>query len=679
MTFRYLDIELRVRTVTRHASYRANFTPGLNVIQAANTWGKSTLVQSLVFGLGLEGAFSTSHLSPLGEAMTSVIDLDGQREAVVESSALVTIQNDAGEALRVRRFAKSLEYSSDLVQTWLASDPNHLSSAPKRDYFVRQSGGATHELGFHRLLEEFADLNLPTVPGFNADEVKLYLEVIFPLFYVEQKYGWSGLAPRVPTQFRIRSPYRRAAEFVLGLGTLKRLKTREALSARLTKAKTEWAESSGELRQIVLNQGWELATSLPDLAEPGLIGAESPFGVRRDGSWRTVEADLDEMRARSAELETAQLRTVGEGIDAAREELASVEHEVARLSGRYRALTERLAATESEIGALDARQAELRHSRETLLDVRKLERLGSDIDAISLASAHCPTCAQALDSAHVVSGIVMDVTANLGLLDAEKTTLTRILDTAKHKARAQRATLGALRDSLDERRQRVRTLKSELTSSTDSPSVAQIEARLELRDRLRNAETALAHAYSLLDIVNSRASAIIELQSQIRALRNDEGDARDRDIVRRFTQRFTQALRRFGLSSLPVDEITISNDSLLPEHDGFELAFDIRHGLSASDAIRTKWAHYVAMASTAATEETGNPLGVLILDEPRQQEANFESVRALYAELGDTATNTQVIVASSASREEMTRLIAGVNARLIENSGTHMFSGNSSG
>lgn len=671
MTFRYLGIELSVRTATRSATYTIDFSDGLNVVQARNSWGKSTLVQSLVYGLGLEGAFSASHLSPLGEAMTTVIDLDGQREAIVQSTVTLTLENDRGDVLRVRRFARSLEYNPELVQTWLAGSVESLAAAPQRDMYVRQGGSATHTLGFHRFLEEFAGLSLPKVPGFNSDEVKLYLEVLFPLFYVEQKYGWSGLAPRVPTQFRIRAPYRRAAEFVLGLATLERLKEREALTMRLAEARASWRESSSELTRLVLSQGWEFVAT-PTEGEP--IDESSPFGARRDGKWITAEDEVDTLRARVLVLENAQIRTVGEGVVASRAKLQQEEREVARLSGRYRALSERSATAEAEMSSLQVRQDELQHSRETLVDVRKLEKLGSEIDSLSIASAHCPTCAQALDSASVATGIVMDVAANLALLDAERATLNRMLAEAKADVDVAAARLGVARLALDEARTRVRTLKDEMTSPTDSPSVAQIEERLAARERLRAAEGTLASAYSVLEEVNRSARAMVSLQQQLRALRGDENE-KDRAIIRRLSRRFTEALSRFGLRSLPVEEVTIGEDTLLPEHDGFELSFDIRHGLSASDTIRAKWAHYVAMAATAASEETGSSLGILILDEPRQQEAEFSSVRALYAELADVARSTQVIVASSADDHDMAQLLEGLDVNLIANVGTHMFSG----
>jgi hypothetical protein len=216
-------------------------------------------------------------------------------------------------------------------------------------------------------------------------------------------------------------------------------------------------------------------------------------------------------------------------------------------------------------------------------------------------------------------------------------------------------------------------LKDELSGPSGAPSVVQIEQRLALADRLRAAEHELASVHSAIEALKGRALDIVSVREQLKALRGRDEDGEDGALVQRFRSLFSAALSRFGLRSLPVSEVTIGADSLLPEQGGFELTFDIQHGLSASDAIRTKWAHYVAMAQTAAESPTGHPLGILIMDEPRQQEAEFDSVKALYAQLARVAETTQVIVASSASDVELTQLLDGLPVHLIKTIGAHMF------
>lgn len=673
MGFRFEDVLLHVRTPTRETEHRARFASGLNVIEAPNTWGKSTLVQSLIYGLGLEGAFSASHLSPLGEAMSSVIDLAGHREAVVESAVTVTLSSDEGRYLRARRYTKSFTFESSLIETWTAASLPGLDTARQVDYYVRQPGAASHELGFHRLLEDFIGYDLPGVPGFNGDEVKLYLEVLLPLFYVEQKYGWAGLAPRVPTHYRIRSPYRRAAEYVLGLESLERLKEAEKLRARLASYQAEWSTTGDELDALLRRNGWSLSHTLD--SPESIDGSRLPeVGLSRDGGFVDAAQEIARIRSEAEAMLAVPVPPAGTRTAEAQSELRAAEQEVQRLAGRLRLQQESVTRAETELGVLEARQRDLESDRSHLLDVRKLERLGSEIGAASLESAHCPTCSQDLDARQVATGLVLDVSANLALLTAEKATLDRMTASAEHNLTAARGVADAVAAQLADSRARTRALKDELAGPSGAPSVAHIERRIVLAERARVGEADLAQAYELLARMQKAAVSMARVRTRLKAIRGEAESGSDAQVVAGLRLRFIQALEKFGLRSLPVSEITIGADSLLPEHDGFELTFDIRHGLSASDAIRTKWAFYVALTRSVNETVGARPLGVLIIDEPRQQEADAASVRALYRELAVAAEGSQVIVASSAPRPELDELLTGLAAHRLPGTGTHMFS-----
>lgn len=674
MTFRFVSVRLNVKTLAHEAEYFTTFEPHLNVIEAQNSWGKSTLVQSLVYGLGLEGSFSASQLSPLGEAMNSVIDLHEAREAVVESSVILTLRNDEGRFLRARRYARSLQYGSSLIQVWQADSENELDRASRADYFVRQGGGATHELGFHTLLENFLGWELPTVPGFNGEQIKLYLEVLLPLFYVEQKYGWSGLAPRIPTHYRIRSAYRRAAEFVLGLRSLERIKETDELKVALSTAQEGWRVETTELEQRIAEQGWRFGRPTQELVSSADELDSLPIEVRRGDEWVPLERELTDWKQELDRLRSLPIASAGERAELTRQELARAEKALVSASASLRAEQELLSALESDVATLKKRQQTLDLDRIRLIDIRKLSRLGSEISAHSLETNQCPTCEQNLDASRVSSGIVMDVDANLTLIDAERTTVSSLISSEERRRAHSSSVVEALAAQVYSTRQTVRTMKDELSGTSAAPSASAIRRQIELETRIRTAEASLAATYSLLASLAGRALSIQRLRDRLRLLQSGEADVEDGRTIGRFRREFTRALAAFGLRSLPPDEVTIGEESLLPEHDGFELTFDIHHGMSASDAIRTKWAYYVGLSRTCHSSERSQDFGFLIMDEPRQQEARLESVRALYTALADLGTHSQIIVASSASSTELDGLLSGLAVNRITASTPRMLS-----
>lgn len=672
MAFHFVSVLLNVSTATHNAQYFTRFEDHLNVVEAQNSWGKSTLIQSLVYGLGLEGSFSTSHLSPLGEAMTSVIELHGVREAVVESSVTLTLANDGGQFLRTRRFAHSLQFRTALIQTWSADTEAGLDQVPQTDYFVRQSGGATHELGFHTLLEEFLGWELPNVPGFTGDQIKLYLEVIFPLFYVEQKYGWSGLAPRIPTHYRIRSVYRRAAEYVLGLSSLERAKELDDVRLALSTAQEGWKIENRELESRIAEQGWRISQSTSDLIAQAHSLDSPPIEVRSGADWTPLETALATWQEELRALSGVSVPTAGGRTDRSNRELVEAEDALRARSSSLRAEKELQSAVESDLQTLLNRQRDLEADRTRLMDIRKLTRLGSELSAASLGSSHCPTCEQDLDSSRVSSGVVMDVDANLNLLDAERTTLANMIGSEKRRQEQGAAIIDSIAGEVRALRQQIRALKDELAGPSSAPSIAEVRRRLDLESMISHARTEIAAAYAAFLSLSDRAVSIQRLRDRLRILQATETDVEDQRTIDSFRYEFSAALRAFGLRSLPPSEVTIGEESLLPEHDGFELTFDIQHGMSASDAIRTKWAFYVALARTCRINDRAHSFGFLIMDEPRQQEASLDSVRALYQSLSEVGVNAQVIVASSASSSELDQLLDGLQVNRITAASPHM-------
>lgn len=111
------------------------------------------------------------------------------RADVIESYVAVEIVNARGEHMTVRRGVVS---QNDRKLVSVVEGPE-LSEGPgdyaRRDYFVLDAGAAQREAGFHRRLAQFIGWDLPVVKRYDGSDCMLYVETIFPLFFVEQKVG----------------------------------------------------------------------------------------------------------------------------------------------------------------------------------------------------------------------------------------------------------------------------------------------------------------------------------------------------------------------------------------------------------------------------------------------------------------------------------------------------------
>jgi hypothetical protein len=667
---RIVAVALDVQSTLGHASYQCRMEPGLNVLNAPNSWGKSTLLQGIVYALGLEGSLSASRRVPFGPAMTQAIDTDRGRGSVIESYVTLTVANDRGRFLRVRRWARSLEVRQDLVQVLTADTEADLDGARRQDMFVRQGGATSSEVGFHRLLEEFLGWSLPLVPGFSGDDIRLYLEVLFPLFYVEQKFGWSGVAPRIPTHYHIRDPLQRAVEYVLGLSKLDRIRAQDALKAEEATIAAEWAIAVERLSGAASAENLRLI--LPDSRPVGsghrhLAALEASIGEQ----WVSLEVAERTWRERQSVL-GEQIHPAGVRTDRSRADLINAEAQVRKLGATVRDLREQLAVSSADQDALAARMAGVEEDKRRLTDVVRIRRLGGELDLPLIAEGRCPTCQQDLDGRDVASGTVSSIEENVALLDAERVTLLAMQATAQQRSARLAASVQASEADLGLARHQVRLLRDELVGPSNAPSLSEVQERLTLENRLRGAAAVQDTCTAVEHELDELSARLDDVRARRARLGDTTADAADSATLRAFRDSFQQQIALYGLRSVPPNEVTIDERTMLPINDGFELSFDMAMGISASDAIRTKWAYHTALFETASKQERGRSLGLLALDEPRQQETGSESLAAFLRRLNEDRGVGQVLYATSQDAVVLAQLLQGIAHTSLPSAGSHL-------
>ena len=179
----------------------------------------------------------------------------------------------------------------------------------RRDYFVMDAGGAQREAGFHRLLAEFMGWSLPTVKRFDGGDCPLYVETLFPLFFVEQKVGWTAIPGAIPTQFRIREVHRRSVEFIMDFDTHDMELRRQDFELRISAARTDWAKSVDAIVALATASGFR-AARLP--MAPTSLGSdvENAFlEYQQNGEWLRLQTRI---AALATQLETLENESIPE-------------------------------------------------------------------------------------------------------------------------------------------------------------------------------------------------------------------------------------------------------------------------------------------------------------------------------------------------------------------------------
>ena len=659
---------LRMVVVTARGSFGRNlrFPDGLTVLRAPNSAGKSSSFNAVIYALGLEGMLNAGRGIPLPHAFTDYIEHAGERLDVLASDVFLEIENGAGERLTIQRSVKG-ERDTRLVTAWHGSALEGILTAPAgpaQHYYVRDPGATTSAVGFHTLLLSFVGWVLPSVSKFSGGDTRLYPETIFPLMFVEQKKGWGAIEGRFPTHFGIRDVARRATEFLLALEVSHLAARRAELKEQQQSLRARWSLAVRETETVSRPVG-VLVRGLPAAPVPDWPPTVPPsIWLAREDTWVAVNDEIASLAARLEGLSNETVPTTGEAATGARESLAADEMTLAMVERRAR---EAAAALEAEHSQFDAINDRLRVLDEDLVrnkDARKLQSLGA-LENWSVSDGRCPTCDSVVGAAllsHTHAQPSMSVEDNVRFLEEQRKVFELTLYQGTLAVAARERQVSSMADEAGEIRSRIRALRSTLTADMRTPSLAAVEERVRLSFRLRALTDARLQLFEHIDAFVTLAEEWAVVAASIRDLPDDGPSLRDEKKLAALQASLVRQLSDYGLRSVEPSNITISRGTYRPEYIGFDLQFD----LSASDTIRTIWAYRLALLEVARSFVT-NHLGLLMLDEPRQQSTEPVGFRSFFVEASHAAAaGQQVIVATSEDPTLVTTLLADIPHTLIE-------------
>lgn len=658
---------IRLRAQSTNGLYGADIpmSGGCTIIHAPNTSGKSTALQAMLYALGLEQMLSPRREIPLPYAMRTHVEdpVTGQSHAVIASYVAVELENKSGKRITVRRNVTS-DGDRRLVSVFAGPQLSQPEAVfDRRDYFVLDGGAAQREAGFHRMLANFMDWHLPTVKRYDGNDCPLYVETIFPLFFVEQKAGWTSIPGNIPTHFRIRDVHRRAVEFLLDLETHDLERRRQDLELRQNAVKVTWTALVHETMAMAAAIGLNSA-QVPE-APTALVEEvrAAHLQVFVDSEWRSLTEHLQDLEEELGSLQDVIIPEVESVVDGATVEADEIAKEIQALNGDRAEVFRERQAELIQLSATRERLILLEEDIQKNQDARKLQRYGSDISR-DLAPNHCPTCEQAIDDALLPQGAleaVMSIDDNIEYLAAQRTVFKRLVDRSEAMVRELDLELLSSSDDLRYKTARLRALKSDLIAPSHAASAAFIERRLRLEQRVQQ----------LLEIQGRFAALMEQLVRQVEAWQEilgekaDLPDSRlsDTDVakIKMFEGSIRSQLGLYRFTTFPAGELTVSEDTYRPEKEGFEIGFE----LSASDGVRLKWAYQMGLLDVSLNAPTNHP-GLLVLDEPRQQEAAEVSIGGLLKEAARLgAAGAQVIIATSERLETVRELSAGLPCDLV--------------
>lgn len=219
------------------------FECGLNIIYGPNSLGKTSIITGIIYALGAEkglGIFKIGQNPFKPEFYDKV-----EGEAVQRSYVLLEISNGTD----ICCIARSIKNKTDTAAVKMCRIADE-AETKEVSYLVAAGDGVLAEGGLQFFLYQFLDIPVVEVPTYENKLSKLYMENLIPLFFVEQRAGWSQIQARQVTRYGIRDIKKVAFEFMMGLDRfqthLVEIKRREILE-EIRRKKTIYEESVEEL------------------------------------------------------------------------------------------------------------------------------------------------------------------------------------------------------------------------------------------------------------------------------------------------------------------------------------------------------------------------------------------------------------------------------------------------
>lgn len=639
------------------------FSDSLTIVKGFNSTGKSTLFQSILYGLGLEELIGGKNEKTMQSVLKSeILDNQNKIEAnVIESNILLEIEGTS--VVTVKRYISSETKNSGLVEVFngkLLTEPKQYDYVPM---YVHDKGAADSKnaFGFHSFLEKLMGWELPQVQYKDGSYRKLYLQNIFPSFVIEQKAGWTDFLATIP-YYSLLDKETRALEFLLNLDSWKIQQRKSKLKQDKNDLIFDWRNKFNEFKSLANQIACEIrgVNNQPEIINS--INSVYLVYLTEERTYNISEY-INVLEEEYEELLELEVPNVGDQAEESEIRINELNEQLSNYSINLSSTINRKNLAISKYKSFKERLLELENDKVQNEYHLKVKKKGAE-EGFAIAHDNCPYCSQGLNDSLLpkdIEIVPMQIEENLEYIKAQINLIKIYMSNHQNDISDLEQNIEKLNIKISETRSNIRTLKTQLTSDNRLPSIELIEKRLKLKARLDLYRRKYEELASFQEAFKSLSDEWVQILSEEKKLPKSLSKL-DYKKISELETIFKQLLTEFHYRSKPIDSISISRDTLLPVVDRYSLKFDS----SASDFTRAIWSYTIALKETSERLE-GNHPKLFILDEPGQQEAGDNDLQFLLKRLGNYG-DTQSIVFSSFHQSEATfnACIKDVDFELID-------------
>lgn len=645
---------LRVEIHTKHRilGFDEFFDDHMNIIcSEKNTSGKSSIISSIYYALGLEEIIGGRGYNVLSSAFKTKIESEETELDVLESKVYLEITNGIKD-ITILRAAKMKDRDCNLM-TIFHSKMEKINNIDTRieDMYVHSQNSATSKKGFFTFLESFLNMELPSVPGTDDKEKKLYLQLIFSSMLIEQKRGWADLFSGMP-HFGIREPKKRVIEYLLNMDTLKNEKLKHQLKIKEKTIIEKWKQLYKETTETLGKMNLQLRgvkENVEILNEP-----EKLINIiyNSNGNIYSLDKFIQLKKVEYDDLIKIKPKNIN-NFQELKAELKKVEEDIINYE-------EKLKDTRSHLNNENISIERLKNSLELIQtdiinnqDAKKLRNLGSK-EGFNSFKDICPTCNQPISDTLLVSQNktdVMSIEDNIKHLKSQEKVFEHAIEQKRQIVKKLNKDISEIEKVVTNLYRLAKVTRNDIFAIDGAVSERVIYKKIELTKIIESLEN-----IEVENIINNFKNLSDEWQlylSDLGKLPKNKFTEQDEKKLKSLRDNFVSNLKTFGYrSSSDIDKVIISRDTYMPTIENFDLKFDS----SASDHIRRIWAFTIALAQTSSVLNGKHP-GILIFDEPGQHSIVVGDMGAFFDCLKSLAIKNQVLVGITIKETDTRELI----------------------
>lgn len=653
-----LRLKAIIKTTDKDFGFDHKFSNGLNLISSnENTKGKSSIIEAIYYCLGIEELLGGRNERALKPVFKTRIDYNETAYIPYETNFFLEVQNKLGKIITINRSVEKVPQNNALIRVYNCII-DEVKNNTFEELYVHISGAATSEKGFHKYLEDFLGIELPSVPTYDDSERKLYIQTLFSAMFIEQKRGWSNLLSTLPN-FGIKEAKRKVIEYILNLDTINNDKIKTQCKIQEGILTSKWTSIIKKIDdELSINYCWiqSLASVPKILDEKNLENLQ--IYKKLDNSDINIDNYINTLFKEQDSLSQQNLK-VGTNIEDLQNDMEELKEEINVDEKILDDMSSTKILENNEIKALKENLEIINRDLNNNEDAKKLKSLGALFDSY-ISKDICPTCHQNIEDCLLEQNhtyTVMTLEENIKHLKEQKAMLEFAIDARKKNIINIDSQIVKLTDSIRNIKRKIRTIVNDIYSTDESFAETIVYKKVEINNEIENINILKRNIKIYINeliLVSNEWKILMETKNKLPKKIFTETD---KNKISDLENIFTEKLKNYGYESINnISDIEISKDRLIPSVYGFDLTSDC----SASDNIRVIWAFTAALLLTSL-KNNGNHFNLLIFDEPLQQSIDEEDLCKFIDDLINIPQDCQIFVAITLNNSDIKKYIEDIN------------------